>query len=128
MKGPEGAVLVLIDPNGRIALQLRDDIPDTWGLFGGWLEPGEAPEAGAQRELEEELGLRLPLDRFHLIGTHTEPGRFFAYVYRIHITHELDNAVLGVGLDWGFFPPEAIATMKVMPHDPEMLRLFGFLC
>jgi 8-oxo-dGTP pyrophosphatase MutT (NUDIX family) len=33
-----------------------------WALPGGRLEPGETPEAGSLRELEEELGVRLPPD------------------------------------------------------------------
>jgi 8-oxo-dGTP diphosphatase len=54
--------------NDRYALQLRDDRPDIaapgiWGLFGGLLQPGEAPDAGLARELQEELDIAL------------EPGR-----------------------------------------------------
>ncbi|HEV2851625.1 MAG TPA: CoA pyrophosphatase [Thermoanaerobaculia bacterium] len=37
-----------------------------WALPGGRLEPGEAPEEGALRELEEEIGLTLPAD--HVLG------------------------------------------------------------
>lgn len=34
-----------------------------WACPGGRLDPGETPEVAALRELEEELGLRLPPDR-----------------------------------------------------------------
>ena len=37
-----------------------------WALPGGRLEPGETPEEGALRELEEEIGLTLPAD--HVLG------------------------------------------------------------
>jgi 8-oxo-dGTP pyrophosphatase MutT (NUDIX family) len=57
-----GCVL-LVDGAGRILLQERDEHapidPDRWGLSGGHLEPGEAPESGAYREVEEETGVRL---------------------------------------------------------------------
>jgi 8-oxo-dGTP pyrophosphatase MutT (NUDIX family) len=57
-----GCVL-LVDAQGRVLLQERDEHapidPDRWGLAGGHLEPGEDPEAGAYRELEEETGVRL---------------------------------------------------------------------
>jgi 8-oxo-dGTP pyrophosphatase MutT (NUDIX family) len=57
-----GCVL-LVDGEGRILLQERDEHapidPDKWGLSGGHLEPGEDPQAGAYREVEEETGVRL---------------------------------------------------------------------
>jgi 8-oxo-dGTP pyrophosphatase MutT (NUDIX family) len=60
----EFACVLLVDPEGRVLLQERDEHapidPDRWGMSGGHLEPGEDPEAGAYRELEEETGVRLP--------------------------------------------------------------------
>ncbi len=57
-----GCVL-LVDAQGRVLLQERDEHapidPDRWGLSGGHLEPGEDPESGAYREVEEETGVRL---------------------------------------------------------------------
>ena len=52
--------VAMIERQGRWLLQLRDDIegivhPGTWGLFGGHLDPGETPEQGLRRELEEEI-------------------------------------------------------------------------
>jgi len=59
------ASVVLVDPDGRILLQERDQHapidPEKWGFCGGHLEPGEDFLAGAHRELEEETGLR-PVD------------------------------------------------------------------
>ena len=57
------AGVLLVDPRGRLLLQERDEHPridpDTWGLPGGHLDPGEDFEPGAYRELEEETGVRL---------------------------------------------------------------------
>lgn len=61
---PGAAVAALIvTPDGRYLMQHRDDLPfiffpGFWGLFGGAMEAGEAPEATLRRELEEELELR----------------------------------------------------------------------
>lgn len=48
----------------KFLMQLRDDIPGIfypgcWGLFGGHLEPGETPETGLKREVEEEINYNL---------------------------------------------------------------------
>ncbi len=57
------AAVVLVDPEGRVLLQERDEHapidPEKWGFCGGHLEPGEDFLAGAHREVEEETGLRL---------------------------------------------------------------------
>ncbi|GAB2988492.1 NUDIX domain-containing protein [Nocardioides montaniterrae] len=57
------ACVILVDPQGRVLLQERDEnpriAPDKWGLCGGHLEPGESESEGAVRELAEETGVRL---------------------------------------------------------------------
>ena len=57
------ASVVLVDADGRVLLQERDEHPaidpEKWSFCGGHLEPGEDYETGAYRELEEETGLRL---------------------------------------------------------------------
>jgi 8-oxo-dGTP pyrophosphatase MutT (NUDIX family) len=53
----------LVDPEGRILLELRDSqapvSPNQWSVPGGQIEAGESPEAAARRELLEETGLRV---------------------------------------------------------------------
>lgn len=58
---------ILIGTCGRLILQLRDDVPNIIypglvSLFGGHREPGEDAHTCIQRELEEEIGIKLPLD------------------------------------------------------------------
>jgi len=53
--------LAMLQRDGCWLLQLRDDVdtiiyPGHWGLFGGHVEAGEAPEQAVLRELEEEIG------------------------------------------------------------------------
>jgi 8-oxo-dGTP pyrophosphatase MutT (NUDIX family) len=91
-----GCVL-LVDAHGRLLLQERDEHapidPDRWGLPGGHLEPGEDPEAGAYREVEEETGVRLEpgsLERFDTFEIfHPSYGsvdRVHLYVARVDLT------------------------------------------
>lgn len=49
---------LVVDPRGRVLAVVHHGDPDKIGLPGGRLEPGESPEHGAARELEEETGLR----------------------------------------------------------------------
>lgn len=56
--------VLLVDRRGHLLLQERDEhaprCPEQWGAPGGHVEDGEAFEAAAHRELEEETGCALP--------------------------------------------------------------------
>ena len=91
--------VMLVDDAGRVLLQERDEHapidPDRWGLSGGHLEPGEDPETGAYRELEEETGVRLErgtlepfdvLDVFH--PNYGSVDRVHVYVARVDLTDD----------------------------------------
>jgi len=68
---PEDAVAAIIrNENGEFLLQLRDDkegifFPNHWGLFGGAIDNNEVPSLALQRELEEELCIKVPNDSFY---------------------------------------------------------------
>ncbi|MGB9377418.1 MAG: NUDIX domain-containing protein [Mycobacteriales bacterium] len=53
-----GAVLIMRDDAGRILL-VRQRHTTGWGLPGGLLAHGEAPEDAVRREVSEELGLQI---------------------------------------------------------------------
>jgi 8-oxo-dGTP pyrophosphatase MutT (NUDIX family) len=91
--------VILVDAAGRVLLQERDEHapidPERWGLAGGHLEPGEDPEAGAYREVEEETGVRLDpgtlepfdvLDVFH--PTYGSVDRVHVFVGRVDLTDD----------------------------------------
>ena len=91
--------VILVDAAGRILLQERDEHapidPDRWGLSGGHLEPGEDPEAGAYREVEEETGVRLepgtlePFEVFRVFHpTYGSVDHVHVYVGRVDLTDD----------------------------------------
>lgn len=56
--------VVLVNANGEILMQLRDDKPDimdpaVWAVPGGQQDPGESLEQTARREILEETDYRL---------------------------------------------------------------------
>ncbi|MGD6801214.1 NUDIX hydrolase [Rossellomorea vietnamensis] len=54
-----GAVVVILDKEGRILLQQRRHPEGAWGLPGGLMELGESAEDTARREVLEETGLKV---------------------------------------------------------------------
>ena len=73
------AGIILVDRDGRILLQERDEHPridpEKWGLAGGHLDPGEDFEPAAHRELEEETGVRLAPGELELFAEFTVDHR-----------------------------------------------------
>jgi 8-oxo-dGTP diphosphatase len=70
----EIAAAILIDTNGRILLQRRDDKPDILqpgkvGMFGGHREGDESFIGCVVREVAEEISCLVPAERFqHLLS------------------------------------------------------------
>ena len=89
-----GTALIALDPRGRILLQRRTD-DGTWGLPGGLLEIGEAPEEAVAREAREELGLELgEIELFGVFGGpelyHDYPGHGRVYgISAAYITRDV---------------------------------------
>ena len=54
---PAAAIMLLNAENRVFVAQRIDNALDAWQMPQGGLDPGEDPEAGALRELEEETGI-----------------------------------------------------------------------
>ena len=68
----------IITCGDKLLLERRRD-SDTWGLVGGGVKKYEEPIDAMAREVWEELGLRIPKDRFRKLAVYGEPGRIAAY-------------------------------------------------
>ena len=80
-----GAAGAIFDGAGRVLLVHHTYGRLNWELPGGLVEPGESPDEGAIRELYEETGLVLEVDR--LSGVYFEPehalGPALHFVFRL---------------------------------------------
>ena len=104
----------IITCQGKILLERRRD-SDTWGLVGGGVKKTETALEAMVRETREELGLRLPADRFQKLAVYGEPGRIAAYrdgsIWRM--------VIVVFGLDFPELPQ-----MKISSESKE-LRFFS---
>ncbi|MBE0699228.1 MAG: NUDIX domain-containing protein, partial [Anaerolineaceae bacterium] len=66
------AFAIIFDAEGRVLLCHRRDM-DAWNLPGGGLENGELPTECVIREVTEETGLEVAIER--LVGVYGKPGR-----------------------------------------------------
>ena len=81
--------LIAVNPEGGILLQRRTD-DGTWGLPGGLLEIGEAPEEAVIREVKEEMGIEVrEVELFDVVGGseiyHDYPGQ--GRVYSVSVAY-----------------------------------------
>jgi 8-oxo-dGTP diphosphatase len=122
----EGCQVVLVDAAGRILLQLRDDIPSIpfpgmWALPGGMLEPPETPLACIVREVEEELGARIPpAEVAHLMTRTRSYGVEHTFTARLDVPAEEIALTEGQRVAW--FPVDEAIGMGLAYEDADVLR------
>ena len=68
----------IITCKGRLLLEKRRD-SDIWGMIGGGCKKTETGRDAIAREVYEELGLRIPKERFEKLAVYDNPGRIAAY-------------------------------------------------
>jgi 8-oxo-dGTP pyrophosphatase MutT (NUDIX family) len=134
------AGVILIDREGRVLMQHRDDdpaimYPNHWGLTGGAGLPGETPEQTARREVLEETGLNLPrLEPFKAYyfaeakgGARASTKKTADYeVYAFHAPCETpaSEMLCGEGQELRFIAPDEIDDFDVAYNHRDVLRDF----
>jgi 8-oxo-dGTP diphosphatase len=63
-----GAFAILLDDDARVLCVRQNYAPREWTLPGGRVEPNESPLAALHREIMEETGCRIAIERY--IGTY----------------------------------------------------------
>lgn len=68
--------------------------PNRWTRTGGHVDSGETPLEGVQREVEEEIGVKIPINKFELINIKKHSsgkGRHFAYSYFVVVNYKIEE-------------------------------------
>jgi 8-oxo-dGTP diphosphatase len=107
------ASVIIENMAGEVLLLLRDDKPDLtfpnfWTLVGGKIQDGETPEMAAQRELEEETGLKANLSFWKRYNRCYPYFVVDQYIYLAKIDSSAVSLVLGEGQDFQFFKPAEV--------------------
>jgi 8-oxo-dGTP diphosphatase len=64
---------LFFDEQGRVLL-VKPTYKDGWDIPGGYVEPGETPIEGCEREINEELGLDRKVERMLLVDWAPSPS------------------------------------------------------
>lgn len=113
----------IITCKGKLLMEKRRD-SDIWGLVGGGVKKTESTLEGMAREVYEELGLRIPKEKFRKLDVYGEPGRVAAYqdgsiwrmvivVYGLEFEEEPAMRVSSESKELRFFTKEEIADIEI---------------
>lgn len=112
-------VFALIERDGRYLLAHRSDI-DWWNLPGGGLEYDETLEEGLAREVREEVGASIEIER--LVGVYSKPRkREVVMTFLCHLTR--DSAVPGTSdevSEVAWFLPSEFPTNLLPKHRQRL--------
>jgi 8-oxo-dGTP diphosphatase len=112
------ALVILEQPNGDIALQLRDDKPtiahpNHWALFGGKIEAGEESKQAALREIAEELTIQLQPQRLTFLQKFELEPQKAHFLFHYPLKKELEQAQLTEGQRFRCWQPDEIQNQRL---------------
>ena len=113
----------VITCQGKLLLEKRRD-SDIWGLPGGGCKKWETGRDAIAREIYEELGIRVPREKFTKLTVYDNPGRIAAYrdgsiwrmvivVYGLEFEEEPAMRISAESKDLRFFTREEIANIEI---------------
>ena len=125
----------IITCKGKLLLEKRRD-SDIWGMIGGGCKKTETGRDAIAREVYEELGLRIPKDRFEKLAVYDNPGRIAAYrdgsiwrmvivMYGLDFEEEPVMRISGESKELRFFTKEELKDIEIaITHKDIVEDLF----
>lgn len=118
--------------NGKLLLERRRDA-DVWGLVGGGCKKTETGRDAIAREAYEELGLRIPKERFRKLAVYDDPGRIAAYrdgsvwrmvivVYGLEFSEEPVLRISAESRELGFFTREEVKDLRLAVTHEDIIE------
>ena len=122
----------IITCKGKLLLEKRRD-SDTWGLVGGGVKNYEEPIDAIVRETREELGIRIPKEKFSKLAVYGEPGRIAAYcdgsvwrmvivVFGLELEEEPNITISAESRDMKFFSKEELKQIDVVITHSDIVE------
>ncbi len=121
----EVAAGVLRDEDGRVLLSRRPDgrhLAGSWEFPGGKVEAGEAPDQALERELAEELGVRIGPSRPLASIRHEYPEKIVRLrLFEVHSFRGTPQGVEGQEIRW--VPISGLDAGEMPAADRPLIRL-----
>ena len=118
--------------NGKLLLEKRRD-SDIWGLIGGGCKKTETGRQAIAREAWEELGVRIPQEKFEKLAVYDNPGRIAAFkdgsiwrmvivVYGYDFPDEPVLRISAESKDLRFFSKEELADIEIAITHADIVK------
>lgn len=122
----------IITCKGKLLLEKRRD-SNTWGLVGGGVKKTETELQAIAREIYEELGLRIPKEKFTKLAVYGEPGRIAAFrdgsiwrmvivVFGLEFGEEPRMRISAESRDLRFFSKEELKEMEIVVTHSDIVE------
>ena len=118
--------------DGKLLLEKRRD-SDIWGLVGGGCKKTETGREAIAREAYEELGVRIPREKFEKLAIYDNPGRIAAFkdgsiwrmvivVYGYDFPEEPTLRISAESKDLRFFTKEELQNIEIAITHADIVK------
>ena len=122
----------IITCKGKLLLEKRRD-SDIWGMVGGGCKKYETGRDAIARETYEELGVRVPKEKFEKLAVYDNPGRIAAYrdgsiwrmvivVYGLDFEEEPKMRISSESKELKFFSKEEIGGIEIAVTHADIVN------
>lgn len=122
----------IITCNGKLLLEKRRD-SNTWGLVGGGCKKWEEPNQAMSREVYEELGWRIPKEKFRKLKVYGAPGRIASFqdgsiwrmvivVFALELDEERPIRISSESKEARFFTKEEVRNLEIAVTHTDIVE------